>query len=88
MPYVKAKAGKLAPLPSMKALAEGNYRFTYDSRDGTFRFLKQTIIHSSGSQWLIDWVRKMEHSGIVNQDTLTVYSNTDLQTFQGAFTGR
>lgn len=69
----------------MKPLIEGNDRFAYDSRDGTFRLLKQTIIYSSDSQWLIDWVRKMERGAMVNQDTLMVYSNTEFANFLGCF---
>lgn len=29
----------------------------------------------------------MERRGMVHQDTLEVYANTDLQTFQGRFAG-
>lgn len=85
LPYVKAKAGKPYPSLSIKPLIEGNDRFAYDSRDETFRFLKQTIIYSSDSRWLIDWVRKMERGAMVNQDTLMVYNNTEFANLPGCF---
>ena len=61
--------------------------FTYNACDGTFRFIKQTFIHSGGRQWIENWAYAMERRGMVHKHTLDVLANTDLQTFQGRFAG-
>ena len=65
-----------------------NDRFTYNACDGSFRFMKLTFIHGSSRHWLQDWVNTMDHHEMVKQSSLRLYSDVDLQTFQGPFTGR
>lgn len=86
---MKAEAGKLDVIFSCSPCLKNDLynRLTHNACDGNLWFIKPTFIYGKNCRWLENWAYTMKQRGVINEVSLGVYRNTNLQTLQSSFSG-